>query len=406
VQTRIQQDDEPSRDQATILEMADRADRRRFDYALGEIQEDRAILIELFDADGIKSREPLRLTLAAVPDEAPQLSVRLRGIGSAITPEARLPVAGQILDDYGLNRVWFEYGIEDHEAGEVPIARPPGNQTDYQLDRALDGRQIDMAPGQRLILSVKASDRRDLDEGPNVGTSERWLLDVVTESELRTILESRELVLRQRFEAILAEVVESRDLLARIEFTGDGSDEPPPPPEQGGGEPDDERESDEAPSVERVLGLRKLRVERAVQNSRKDAHEILAVAVAFDEIRVELVNNRIDTEELKARLETGIAAPLRDVADRMYPELERRLGKLMDTLSEEGAARVSRDRAVAQVDTIVEAMNRVLARMIELEDFNEAIALLREIIEAQQRLNKETEQKHKAKLHDLLEDSP
>ena len=48
------------------------------------------------------------------------------------------------------------------------------------------------------------------------------------------------------------------------------------------------------------MALRRVQTERVLQNSERSAHETLALAVAFDDIREELINNRVDTEELKA----------------------------------------------------------------------------------------------------------
>ena len=56
------------------------------------------------------------------------------------------------------------------------------------------------------------------------------------------------------------------------------------------------------------------------------------------------------------------------------------------------------------MDVILAAMRQVLAKMIELEDFNEAVRLLREIIEAQERLKQQTGRLHKEKLRQLMED--
>ena len=54
------------------------------------------------------------------------------------------------------------------------------------------------------------------------------------------------------------------------------------------------------------LSRRKLRIVRSLQNVQRTGQEVLEVATAFEEIREELVNNRIDTEELKQRLQVGI----------------------------------------------------------------------------------------------------
>ena len=49
-------------------------------------------------------------------------------------------------------------------------------------------------------------------------------------------------------------------------------------------------------------------------------------------------------------------------------------------------------------------MRRVLDRMIELEDFNEQIELLRAIIKMQLELDEQVKQRHKQKIRELLED--
>ena len=60
----------------------------------------------LRDADGIRSREAVRLALAAVPDEPPQVNVQLKGIGTAITSHG--PVAGR---RRSLRRLWHDQDL-------------------------------------------------------------------------------------------------------------------------------------------------------------------------------------------------------------------------------------------------------------------------------------------------------
>ena len=157
-------------------------------------------------------------------------------------------------------------------------------------------------------------------------------------------------------------------------------------------------------SPQRILARRTLRVQRATQNSRKNAEETLGIAEAFAGIREELINNRIDTANLDARLQQGIAYPLQGIADEMFPELEGRLDRLEATLADDRAGQPNRDLAVAQVDAILDVMGTVLDRMLELEDFNKAVQLLREIIHAQKRLGEQTRMRHKERLRKLLED--
>jgi hypothetical protein len=166
-------------------------------------------------------------------------------------------------------------------------------------------------------------------------------------------------------------------------------------------EPGDDEPAD---SPARQHTLRLLRVEGALTNCRKSAQEVLGLAEAFDDIRKQLVNNRIDTEELKNRLQAGIADPLRQIAGQMFPELERRLDRLQAALDDIAKGPALRDGAQRQADDILLAMRKIRDRMIELEDFNEAVDLLRNIIKMQEDLRRQTQERHKQKIRELLKE--
>ena len=142
----------------------------------------------------------------------------------------------------------------------------------------------------------------------------------------------------------------------------------------------------------------------ALTDCRKGAQEVLGLAEAFDDIRKQLVNNRIDTEELKNRLQIGIAEPLHAIAETMFPELDRRLEALQVAIDNLEQGPLLRNRAERQADEILLAMRKVLDRMIEMEDFNEVIEMLRNIIQAQDQLQAKTHELHKQRIRDLLKD--
>lgn len=382
------------------------ADHRGFSYPLPPLTADTMLLFTLTDTDGIQSRDPVRLMLVPVPDASPQMTVRLDGIGTAITPTARVAVTGRIDDDYGVGRVWFERAIDQQEPRTRTIADLSSAPAVYTLgDEGLDVRELALKPGQRLLVGVKAADLRDLGNGPNISASERWLLDIVTPEQLRAMLEARELVLRQRFEQLLQEMTETRDLLSRLQLASDKPAElakkPDSPKTTPCGEPGEEAAAD---SPERQRDLRFMRVQGALTNCRKGAPEIVSVAESFDDICKQLVNNRIDTEELKNRLKRGIAEPLHTIADKMFPELDRRIEELQSVLDDPQQASLLRDAAQHQAEEIILEMRKIRDRMIELEDFNEVVELLRNIVEMQKQLHEQTEQRHKAKIRDLLKE--
>ena len=183
----------------------------------------------LRDTDGFKARDPIFLTLLAVPDEPPEVKVRLVGTREpVVTPKGRLPVTGTITDDHGLGRAWWAYTVEERAApaipkkpsadslakpanppkaplrrsGEVPLAELPKHLAEFVVKEAdVKASQLSLATGQRLTLAVRAADLCTFGNGPNIGSGETWQLDVVSEDELVTRLEARELLVKQRFEA-------------------------------------------------------------------------------------------------------------------------------------------------------------------------------------------------------------
>lgn len=393
------------------------SDHRGFQYTVASLDKDTTLLFTLFDTDGIRSREPVRLGLAAIADQPPQVAAQLDGIGTAITPQARIGVAGRVTDDYGIGKVMFNYMVDQNKPDLVEIKTVKELSTELVLnsrDAALEVRDLKLKPGQKLQLSVDASDLCALGKSPNTASGERWLLDVVTPEKLQIMLKARELVLRQRFESIIQETTETRDLLARMDIADklnennsntDKKKEDTSSKSASTNEPEDEQgESSNADSNSRSLSLHILRVQRALGNSRKNAQETLGVADGIDDIRLQLVNNRIDTEELKERLQSGIANPLRHISDKMFPELDRRLDVLQSLLSEGKLDKSARDNSKAQADAILLSMQKVLDRMIEMQDYNEIVEMLRDIIKMQEQLRGQTEQRQKQKIRDLLKE--
>ena len=150
-------------------------DARQFSLVLPALMEDTTLLFDLHDTDGIQSRDPVRLTLIAAPDEAPVVALRLRGISTAITPNARLPVVGDLHDDYGLTRMWFEYqltlGSGPTASGTTapPSAKPPKEKNAIPEDKEPSAeQQLQTSPLGRdgrpkTRLTIESTDDESLD---------------------------------------------------------------------------------------------------------------------------------------------------------------------------------------------------------------------------------------------------
>ncbi len=403
----------------------------RWEY--GTLAEDDVLLVKVTDTDGVASREPYRVSLAVVRDEVPQVAVRLAGIGTAITPDAILPLMGKVTDDYGLDRAWFEYQVDGGPVATRPLTvaglseagySPRGEVRLEKLDkfdtRATDAagkRELELRPGQKFALWLKAADHFDLSDEPRVGSSQQFTLDVVTAADLLALLERRELALRQRYEAIYDKVTDTRNLLGRIEFeekaqatvgpavpAGNNSAAPAEPDSADNGRPSRPDDEDSDAAQQRELARRRLRVAGSLQNVLQAADEIAGVAEGFDDLGDQLTNNRIDNPDLKSRLGEQIAQPLHRIADQRMPQLAAQLKSVEQLVADATAGPPELAKALALADEILVEMREVLDRMLELETYNEVVALLRGIITDQTEINRRTRDRQKERLRDLFED--
>ncbi len=154
--------------------------------------------------------------------------------------------------------------------------------------------------------------------------------------------------------------------------------------------------------AKRALELRELRANRAVDNSNRAAHETLTVAESFDDIREEMVNNRVDTPELQTRLKDQIADPLRHISTERFPELLAKLKELMRAIDDPITGKQTLDASLKEMDSILVEMKGVLDKMLELETFNEVVETLRQIIATQNKINERTQQQQKDELKKKL----
>jgi hypothetical protein len=404
----------------TALALAENGPQK-INYDYGTLTADDVLLITVTDTDGVATREPYRVSLSAVKDEVPQVAVRLSGISTAITPDAVLPVVGKITDDYSLYRAWYEYQIDSSAAVARPLAQQPNGQPTLDkfdsfdtraIDPATGTRAIQLKPKQRLTLTLKAADRYNLDaqQQPSktppahAGSSPQFTLDVVTPADLLALLERRELALRQRFEAIYEKLTDTRNLLSRV-----GSDEaapksPEPPASTPTKKTEVASESDPASNVEHLLSRSRLRVSGSLQNVVQSTDEITGVAEAFDDLGEELINNRIDNSDLKARLGEQIAGPLHQIAQQRMPQLAAQLKLVEEHIEDPAATAPELKKSIALADRLLVEMRRVLDRMLELETYNEVVSLLRDIISDQDQINKRTKEQQKDRLRSLFQD--
>ena len=384
---------------ATILDI-DTGEEQVFDYRSqpqNEVQYDVeslsgrvAVSVSFVDTDGIPSLEPFVLAIGAVEDEIPKVDVSLRGIGNSITPAARLVVEGAVSDDYGVASSWYDLKIgEERRKFSFPTQADEDRKALDLRDQAAANMEhpLTLKPQDRIVFSVKATDHYDLGGDAHIGSSDPTILTVVRPDELLAILDGRELGLRRRFEQIRTEMLQSRDSLARL--TGSFSEE--------------SNTSGADSAAQNLADLRDRWASWADQKADQTVLEVDGIALAFEDIREELINNRVDTPERKSRMEEQIIAPLRTIADDLFPAFEESMADLRAALrSQDISGREKSVEVLEDADDIIVAIDAVLEKMLQLEDYTELVSIVRQIIEQQNNLLEKTKEEQKTRVLELL----
>ncbi|MCU0876586.1 MAG: hypothetical protein MUF06_02170 [Pirellulaceae bacterium] len=395
----------------TTIEIPKDGSGDQFTYKIPELTASETLEVSLVDIDNVATEHPFRVFLTGVEDQPPQIEVSLKGIGSAVTPDVIIPIQGKVSDDYAIDSSWYDVQINDSgDPVRLPLTLGKGGSVDGSIDfraQRSEPEGMKLAAGDRLFLSVKANDKYALGSSPHTGEGERYGIDVVTPDQLLAALEVREIGLRRRFELILDEMTQMRDSLLRVKSSLAGDSSPIDPAELRGDE-DESAPLTPEQRAQREADLRLLRLQRGIQQSQKSLQEILGVAAGFLDIREELINNRVDTEDRKNRLKEQIADPLNRTCQEGFPLLESRLAAA-EKLLREGGASVDRsaaapvaDQAIEQANAVLIELEEVLAKMQDLETYNELLEIVRELLNDQQKLIDRTQQEQKRQLIEEL----
>ena len=362
------------------------------------------LYINMTDDDGVEMDRPAKFVIGAIKDNPPELDVVHRGISTMVTADVLIPIQGTAKDDYLVDRAWFELVTPDgriHNFNDIRVSANDGTLTGGldlrskrgvaadegdaadggdggnggddptaetgEADAAVDDKdKIELKPGDRITVTAMAADRFNLGNEQNVGVGVRMDLEVVTPQKLLTSLDQRELAQRKVFEHVIEEMTAARDDLARVHrdlMAGDKI------------EVDPGEEVDVEQLKRRAAALRLLRIQQAGLQSEKSAQETAAVAGAFEDIVLELRNNRVDSQDRQGRLTSKVSEPLALIADTMFPELDNRLEQLEETLQSSGDDQddegkegvAAAKKTLDQVDDILAEMNKVLQDILDIE---------------------------------------
>ena len=404
-------------------------DSDTFEYEIPFLRQRTALEFFLCDSHGVVNEQAHVVAIDVALDQAPEIQCRLSGIGTAVTPDVQIPIEITADDDHGVDKVWVEL--------EIGAGEPTQGFVDWQsgpFQKKLDFRELRGTIGEAyrlptdgnatLAVTVMANDRFDLEDQPNVGESDRYELKVVSPEELLRILEQAEVGQRRRLEQIVREIKEQKDYLVRTKSraTTQADNSAEPGDEPGDSEPgDDQADASGAPERHE---LRRLFAQRAQLQNDKSLQEVLGCVSAFEHLRLQLINNRVNADARKDRFENGVIAPLNQTATGTMTDLAQQLKQLETQLREvESLAtnknepahptaieslRVAADKtavdSIEMTDQVLVELNEVLNLLIKHETQNELLDIVRQMIEKQEELKERTKKERQKKAFEGLLD--
>ncbi|WP_417384477.1 hypothetical protein [Gimesia sp.] len=365
---------------------------------------DQPMRIYLEDEDGLLVTEPIRLSIIGIIDQPPKVDTRLTGIGKSITRKAMIPVEGKITDDYGIQSARFDFLVDEDKNFRLrPLrSKPAQRPKEFTLQRnekeaweRFEVLPLDLKVGQKLSLTVHAEDADNL-SGPHQVHGETYHFEIVTDEELLSILYSKELNLRKRFEQIFKEVTQTRDELKERIAQVRESQAIREKQKQGQSDP-----AWEATLLENQSAVA-VSADRSLYGTRKNATETASIVESFYDIREELVNNGVATAQIMGRIDDKILKPLTMIHEQDFPDVDQRLGLFRLAVEQNTDPLTEIQTSIDLLNTMLARMQSVLNEMQDLLEFHEAIEMLKNLIEREKELTEETKKYRKNKLLDRL----
>jgi rubrerythrin len=405
--------------------LADQIKHRKFGFDKPlPFPPDGLMRIYLEDTDEIASADPTRLTVNGIIDTPPIIETQLRGIGSAITRQASIPVTGLITDDYGVEVARFDYRIRNKNEAPPDAGKPPededgGNIDDeagwipsvfenepeqeklwpwpYPKDFILDGSSPDekeedrhkserfdvidlgVEVGQTLTLTVYAKDGDNL-YGPHEVRGERFQFRIVTPEELMAIIYGKELNILSRLMQIRKEVDQTRlglisqqaelDELAALK-----------------------KSKDDADRLTKLENGLMTTAERSWGQVAKNHNETRVIEKAFRELLEEMHNNKLHSEEQLANIEKLIVVPLHGINEIDFPSVDQSVSKYKVDATKGNDTAPAIDSSIEGITELLEHLDIVLSELDDLVNFHAAVSKLKTIIDDEESLKKETAQR-------------
>ena len=383
------------------IELEYSSDRQQVQFTIPNFNAATTVNVVPRDIDGISAQAPYRYFLGVVLDELPELEVALKGIGSSITPKAKLPITVNATDDYGITDVTLSVTPANQNSEDPPstnendattsattspeIDRNGAGSAELDLKNLTDGGRLsEILPGNAINLIGEATDGYNLGDN-HITRSEVFRLEVVTAEQLLALLERRELGLRSRLEQTIEEMTSLRQTLDQLR-------------RQGFENSPDSSDADQM----RAEQVRRLRVQQCTLQATKTSEELTGIANSLDDILLEMINNRVDSIDRSQRIASGVRDPIKQIVNAPMKSLIQQIRTIESQVGDPTAGIATTTAAVSTTENIIVQLNAILEKMLDLETYNEVLDLVRQLMDDQTELTEATKEERKKQVLDLF----
>jgi hypothetical protein len=341
-------------------------------------QESGLLIVDVIDIDSLGAGAPSKLLLRVGEDKSPTIDMRLRGIGSSITYQARIPGALKVRDDFGIRTVAAMMRATDDQksvsGGDAkPLPEDPWvdanplfsaqlspNSLIYDAEASVDLATWNTVPNQAstsnpirpgMLFSLRYSAKDNFGPGdPHEGFGETMTFRVVTRDKLVEELRRRQIEQRMQLQQVADE-----EAVATLELTETVN------PEAAG---------DQAK-------LARARFKAMARRQQALGRRVRFISEAYQRILWEYENNRLIESNKVRQMEAVIVTPLNVLAKEDFPLTARlvdRFGRTADESVRSSAAEGYRGIKV-RLDAILSEMEQAENLAALLEELRNVINL-------------------------------
>jgi hypothetical protein len=233
---------------------------------------------------------------------------------------------------------------------------------------------LDLSEGQTLALAMVATDNCGIGEA-NITRGDPILFRIVSNEELLSLLYTREINLRRRFEEVIQQLqqvkedlVFHKEIAVRVETAA----------------------SDQVAVADRA-SLTNC-ANRAGENLRRQNIELLSIIEGFTEVIDQLINNAIPPRQLAENMRSQIVQPLNQVTDSLLNQADRSVSQFRVNAIDGKPCSDAVSEAEQAVTVVIVRLQSILENVRDMAEFHEALRDLKAILEEQQRVLEKTKQ--------------